>query len=137
MRTLNGKRGLHLVVLYLVIGEGRVPWSFRIWRGKGQASPNQLACPLLATVPKSVIQGRTVIVQADTEFGTVDFLKAVRRRDWRAVVGIKNNRLLQDGRQLKDLPGKGNRGQQVYLKGMDYPLTISWFWLKRSDNKRE
>lgn len=31
VRILNGKRGLHLVVLYLVVGEWRVPWSFRVW----------------------------------------------------------------------------------------------------------
>ena len=31
VRMLNGKRGLHLVVLYLVVGEWRVPWSFRVW----------------------------------------------------------------------------------------------------------
>jgi len=30
-----------------------------------------------------------------------------------------------------------NRGVQVYLKELDYPLTVSWFWLKRTDNKRE
>jgi hypothetical protein len=34
----NGKRGLHLVVLYLVVGRWRVPWSFRVWRGKGTDS---------------------------------------------------------------------------------------------------
>lgn len=137
VRMLNGKRGLHLVILYLVLGEWRVPWSFRIWRGKGYPSPNQLACKLLSTVPASLTQGRKVIVQADTEFGTVDFLNAVHRRGWRAVVGAKSNRLLQDGRQLKDLPGNAKRGVQVYLKDMDYPLTVSWFWLKRADHKRE
>ena len=137
VRLLNGKRGLHLVVLYIVIGERRIPWSFRVWRGKGQSSPNRLACRLLASLPKALVNGRTVIVQADTEFGTAEFLGAVRRRQWRAVVGMKNNRLLQDGRHLKDLPGQVKRGVQVYVKGFDYPLTISWFWLKRADNKRE
>ncbi len=137
VRMLNGKRGLHLVILYILIGEWRIPGSFRIWRGKQETSPNQLACKLLATVPKSLVQGRTVIVQADTEFGTVDFLHAVRRRHWRAVVGMKNNRLLQDGRHLKDLPCHAKQGVQVYLKDIDYPLTVSWFWLKRADNKRE
>ena len=137
VRLLNGKRGLHLVVLYLIVGEWRVPWAFRIWRGKGYPSPNQLACRLLATVPKSLTAGKTVIVQADTEFGTLKFLNAVRKRKWRAVVGLKNNRLLQDGRQLKDLPGHAKRGLQLYLKDIDYPLSVSWFWLKRSDNKRE
>ena len=137
VRLLNGKRGLHLVVLYIVIGQRRIPWSFRVWRGKGQPSANQLACKLLASVPKSLVKGRTVIVQADTEFGTIDFLRAVRQKKWRAVVGVKNSRLLQDGRKLKDLPGKAKRGLQVYLKDIDYPLTVSWFWLKRADNKRE
>ena len=137
VRMLNGKRGLHLVVLYLVIGKRRIPWSFRVWRGKGQASPAQLGCKLLATVPKALVKGRTVIVQGDTEFGTIDFLNAVRQRRWRAVVGLRNSRLLQDGRHLRDLPGNAKRGLQVLLKEIDYPLTVSWFWLKRADNKRE
>lgn len=137
VRMLNGKRGLHLVVLYLVVGEWRVPWSFRVWRGKGQPSPAQLACKLLATVPKSLVKGRIVMVQADTEFGTVEFLNAVRKRSWRSVVGMPGSRTLQDGRCLKDLYRHAKRGLQVYLKGIDYPLTVSWFWLKRADGKRE
>ena len=36
IRVYNGKReGLHLVVVYLVVGKWRIPWSFRVWRGKG------------------------------------------------------------------------------------------------------
>jgi hypothetical protein len=137
VRLLNGKRGLHLVVLYLVVGEWRVPWSFRVWRGKGQASPADLGRKLLATVPKSLVNGRVVLVQADTEFGTVEFFKAVRKRSWRPVVGLRSNRTLQDGRCLKDLYRHAKRGLQVYLKDIDYPLTVSWFWLKRADGKRE
>lgn len=137
VRILNGKRGLHLVVLYLVVGEWRVPWSFRVWRGKGYPSPVQLACKLLATVPTQLSQGRVVIVQADTEFGTVEFLKAVRKQSWRAVVGMRCNRKMQDGRHLKQLYRHANRGQQVYLAGDTQPLTVSWFWLKRAEGKRE
>lgn len=137
VRILNGKRGLHIVMLYLVIGEWRVPWSFRLWRGKGYTSPSQLACKLLATVPIALSQHRRVIVLADTEFGTVEFLHAVRKRSWRAVVGMRCHRQLQDGRTLKGLYRSGQRGQQVQLKGMSYPLTVSWFWLKRAEGKRE
>ncbi len=137
VRMLKGKRGLHLVVLYLVVGEWRVPWSFRVWRGKGHPSPVQLACKLLATVPKSLVKDRIVLVQADTEFGTVEFLKAVRQHSWRPVVGMRSNRKLQDGRCLKNLYRHAQRGLQVYLEGIDYPLTVSWFWLKRADGKRE
>jgi Transposase DDE domain len=137
VRFLNKKRGLHLVVLYLMIGEWRIPWSFRVWRGKGYASPTQLACKLLATVPKALTKGRMILVQGDTEFGTVEFLKAVRRRHWRSVVGLRGNRTLADGRCLTELYGHANRGVQVYLKDIDFPLTVSWFWLKRADGKRE
>ena len=137
VRVLNGKRGLHIVVLYLVIGQWRVPWAFRIWRGKGYPSPSQLACKLLATVPAQLSQGRVVIVQADTEFGTVEFLQAVRQRSWRAVVGMRCNRKMHNGRTLKQLYRHAKRGQQVYLTGVTEPLTISWFWLKRAEGKRE
>jgi hypothetical protein len=137
VRMLNGKRGLHLVVLYLVYGEWRIPWSFRVWRGKGHPSPSQLACKLLATVPKALTQGRPVVVMADTEFGTVDFLTAVRKRAWRSAVGMRCNRHLQDGRTLKQLYRNGKRGQQVLIEGISFPLTVSWFWLKRADKKRE
>ncbi len=49
----NGKRGLHLVVLYLVVGRWRIPWSFRLWRGKGTPSPAQLGLKLAQRLPKS------------------------------------------------------------------------------------
>ena len=137
VRMLNGKRGLHLVVLYLVVGEWRVPWSFRVWRGKGYPSPCHLACKLLATVPRKLTQGVPVIVLGDTEFSSIEFLNAVQKRAWRPVVGIRGTRTMQDGRTLKQLYRHGKRGQQVDLKGIDFPLTVSWFWLKRAEGKRE
>ena len=137
VRVLNGKRGLHIVVLYLVLGQWRVPWSFCIWHGKGAASPPQLACKLLARVPKTLTSRRPVIVLADTEFGTVEFLTAVRKRHWRAVVGMRCTRLMDTGKPLKSLYRRSKRGQQVRLVGIDMPLTVSWFWLKRTDGKRE
>ena len=98
VRVLNGKRGLHLVMLYWVLGQWRVPWSFCIWHGKGTASPSQLACKLLARVPKTLTKRFTVVVLADTEFGTVEFLTAVRKRRWRAVVGMRCTRLMDTGK---------------------------------------
>ncbi len=124
-------------VLYLVIGQWRVPWSFRVWRGKGYPTPVQLACKLLATVPAQLSQGRVVMVQADTEFGAIEFFKAIQKRSWRAVVGMRCNRKMLDGRSHNPLYRNGKRGQQVYLKGMSGPLTVSWFWLKRAEGKRE
>ena len=137
VRVLNGKRGLHIVMLYLVLGQWRVPWSFCIWHGKGTPSPSQLACKLLARVPKTLTKRFTVMVLADTEFGTVEFLTAVRKRRWRAVVGMRCTRLMDTGKPLKSLYRHAKRGQQVRLVGIDLPLTVSWFWLKRTDGKRE
>lgn len=137
VRMLNGKRGLPLVVLYLNLGDWRIPWSFRIWRGKGHPSPAQLACKLLAGVPPVLIQGAPVIVLADTEFGTIEFLQAVRQRGWRAVVGMRGNRKLQDGRSLKQLYRHSQRGVQVKVEGIAFALTVSWFWLKQANGKRE
>ena len=64
-----------------------------------------------------------VIVQADTEFGTIELLEAVRKRSWRAVVGMRCNRKISDGRRLKQLYHHGKRGQQVQLEGMTQPLS--------------
>jgi hypothetical protein len=47
IHILNGKRGLHLVVMYLVVGGWRVPWAFRPWRGKDTVTPAQLGLKLL------------------------------------------------------------------------------------------
>jgi hypothetical protein len=99
--------------------------------------PLTIACKLLGTVPKQLTQSMTVIVLADTEFSTVKFFNAVRAKSWRIVVGVRNNRKLQDRRTVKQLYRHGKRGQQVLLKGLTKPLTISWFWLKRADRKRE
>jgi Transposase DDE domain len=137
VRVLNGKRGLHVVMLYLGVGSWRIPWSFRIWRGKGYSSPAQLGRKLLSTLPMVLTQRYQVIVLADTEFGTVEFIDAVVERHWRPVVGMRGNRTLVDGRTLKELYRQGRRGQQVLISGIDVPMTVSWFWLKRADGKRE
>jgi hypothetical protein len=44
---------------------------------------------------------------------------------------------MSDGRTLKQLDRNGKRGQQVLLEGSSHSLTVSWFWLKRTEGKRE
>ena len=134
IHVFNGKRGLHLVVLYLVVGYCRVPWGFRVWRGKDTPSPAQLALRLIDTLPKKLTKAFRVIVLADTAFGSVDFLKAVRQRRYPAIVGVRCDRKLQDGRQVC---GLCKRGQQVRLDGLSFPVTISWLYLKRDGFPRE
>lgn len=129
IHILKGKRGLHLVVLYLVVGELRVPWGFRVWRGKGTPSSAQLAVRLIDSLHQLLTQAFRVVILADTAFGSILFLKAMRQRRYAVIVGVRYDRKLADGRQLCDLCRKG---QQVRLDGLAFPVTISWLFLKRS-----
>ncbi|MEP0915081.1 transposase [Leptolyngbya sp. GB1-A1] len=126
--VLQGKRGLHLVVLYLVVGSFRVLWGFRVWRGKGAPSAAQLAVRLIDTLPSTLVQAYRVVVLADTAFGSVEFLKAMRKRRYPVIAGVRCDRKLSDGRSVCNLVTKG---QQVRLEGLDFPVTISWLYLKR------
>jgi hypothetical protein len=109
----NGKRGLHLVVLYLVVGRWRIPWNFRVWRGKNAATPAQLGFKLVKNLPKAFTDYFQVMILADTAFGSVEFLHAIRQLKYHAIVGVRCDRLLIDGRSVADLH---KRGQQVRLQ---------------------
>lgn len=130
----NGKRGLHLVVVYIVVGRWRIPWSFRLWRGKGSPSPAQLGLKLVQRLPKSLTEQFQVIILADTAFGSVEFLHGVRKLKYHAVTGVAINRKLIDGRVLRHLH---KQGQQVRLVGLKFPVTVSWYYLKRDKGKLE
>lgn len=130
----NGKRGIHLVVLYLVIGRLRIPWSFRVWRGKGTASPAQLGLKLVNRLPKSFKLKFQVMILADTAFGSVEFLHGIRQLKYHAITGVAINRKLVDGRVLRHLH---KQGQQVRLVGLKFPVTVSWYYLKRHKGRLE
>jgi hypothetical protein len=71
---------------------------------------------------------------ADTAFGSVEFLHAIRHLKYHAIVGVRCDRLLLDGRSVADLH---KRGQQVRLVGLKFPVCISWYYLKRDNGKKE
>lgn len=133
IHILQGKRGLHLVMLYLVVGQFRVPWGFRVWRGKGAPSAAQLAIRLIDTLPQKLTQAFRVVILADTAFGSMAFLQAMRKRRHALIVGVRWDRKLADGRQVCDLAKKE---QQVKLDGLSFPVTLAWLSLKR-DGKLE
>lgn len=133
IHVLQGKRGVHLVVLYLVVGQFRVPWGFRVWRGQGKPSAAQLAIRLIDTLPKPLVSAFRILILADTAFGSVQFLNAMRKRRHSVIVGVRHDRKLADGRQVCDLAKKG---QQVRLEGLAFPVTLAWLYLKR-DGKLE
>ena len=130
----NGKRGLHLVVLYLVVGRWRIPWSFRVWRGKGTASPAQLGLKLVKRLPQSLKSSFQVMILADTAFGSVEFLHGIRQLNYHAVTGVAIDRKLVDGRVLRHLH---KPGQQLRLVGLKFPVTVCWYYLKRDKGRLE
>ena len=134
VRVYHHKKGLHIVVMYLVLGNWRFPWSFRVYRGKGTPSPSQLAQKLLNNLPKILLRSFQIYVLGDTAFGTTKLINKIRGDSFKhhAIVGIPNTRTLQDGRKVSEIK---TRGQQVYLNDLDIPVFLSWVWLKR-DGKR-
>ena len=130
----NGKRGLHLVVVYLVVGQWRVPWSFRVWRGKGTASPAQLGLKLVKSLPSALTKHFKVMILADTAYVRIEFLHEIRKLKYHAVVGVRIDRKLVDGRILRHLH---KRGQQVWFVGLNFPVTVSWYYLKRDHGRLE
>ncbi|MDZ4876603.1 MAG: IS701 family transposase ISAcma37 [Chroococcidiopsis cubana SAG 39.79] len=130
----NGRRGLHLVVVYLVVGHWRVPWSFRVWRGKGTDSPAQLGLKLVKSLPSVLTKHFKVMILADTAFGSIEFLHGIRKLKYHAIVGVRVDRKLVDGRILRHLH---KRGQQVWFVGLKFPVTVSWYYLKRDNGKLE
>lgn len=117
----HGKWGLHLVVLYLVYGDLRVPWAYRLWRGKGQKSLSLLALRLLSSssLPPWLRKAFRIRVVADTAFGTLPFLAGVRRMGLEAIVGVRRDRRTREGKRLQDL---GRLGGRVYLRGLPFPV---------------
>jgi hypothetical protein len=129
IHILNGKQGMHLVVMYIVVGDLRMPWAFRVWRGKETVTPAVLGLKLLRTLPKQLTERFRIQILADTGFSSVEFLKGVRKLKHHAIVGIPKNRKLEDGRAIRDI---GEKGQQVKLTGFDGAVTASWFYLERN-----
>ena len=135
IRTFNGKRGLHLIVLYIVLGNRRVPWGFRVYRGRGELSQIELCKRLIRTLPKTLTQNFEIRILADTAFGSIEMLSWVQARKRRyGIFGIRGDRRLADGRNVCHIK---RRGQQVYLMGLDFPVTLSWYWVKKDDGTVE
>lgn len=135
IRVYNGKRGLHLLVLYIMLGKRRLPWGFRVYRGQGELSHIELGQRLLSTLPKKLTQHFEIRILGDTAFGSIEMLKWVKtKKRTQGIFGIRSDRRLADGRHVYQIL---RRGQLVYLQGVDFPVTLSWYWVDRDDGTRE
>ena len=133
IRIYHGKRGLDLVVLYLVMGNWRIPWNYRVYRGKGSPSPAELGKRLLNSLPLKLRKTFRIMVLADSAFGSVAFLTTVRRLKLHAIVGVPKTRKLVDGRSLAQLH-KG--GQHLYLKNLPFPVSIAHYYFTTDDGRK-
>ncbi len=133
IHILKGKRGLHLVVLYLVFGEFRVPWGFRVWRGKGTPSSAQLAVRLIDSLHQLLTQAFRVVILADTAFGSVLFLKAMLSAVMQSLSGSAMTANWLMGGNCVTCAARDNRSGSMATA---FPVTISWLFLKR-DGKLE
>ena len=128
VHRLNDKIGLHLVVLYVVLGEQRFPWSFAVWRGKGSKSQARLALSMLGRLPRAWPGWFEVRVLADAGFGSNEFIEGVHRLGLHAVVGVSSDRVTSEGRAMSELRC---RGVKVWLRDCAVPVFVSWFKLRR------
>jgi hypothetical protein len=125
VRTYNGKRGVHVALLYLAIGPFRLPWSFRVYRGKGTATPTDLAVALLRQIPQAWCARFKIRVLADAGFSTTELIPNAQQLGFEVIMSVRCNRCLADGSSIQAV---AQRGQVVTLKDLNIPVTVSWFW---------
>lgn len=108
VRVYHHKKGLHIVVMYLVLGNWRFPWSFRIYRGKGTTSPSGLAQKLLNNLPSILTKSFQIYILGDTAFGTIKLINKIRcHSNYHGILGISKTRKLQDGRKVSEIKTRG------------------------------
>jgi hypothetical protein len=122
----NEKYGLHLVVLYIVIGTQRFIWAVRVWRGKGERSWVDLALSLLRCLPIWLKTRFKCRVLADTGFGSSAFITGCANLTLPVVVGVPCDRTTEQGKKLSELPVQG---AMLFLKGCTTPVYVAWFRL--------
>ena len=137
MHTLNSVHGVHIVLLYLCCGELRLPWSFLIWRGKGQPSPTQLALKLLRGLPLEVRNNsKTIHLLADGGFSSKAFIQGVIALGFAGFIGMRADRKTSTGQHLRDITTPGRKIELHDLPGV--PLWLSWVWLPaKTGDKQE
>jgi hypothetical protein len=100
--------------------------------GLDTPSPAELGLRLVKGLPKTLTDLFEVLVLADTAFGSNEFVARVRQLKHHALVGVRCDRRLEDGRTVLQLH---KRGIQVRLFELKFPVHMSWYYFKREDGK--
>ncbi|WP_212648431.1 transposase [Deinococcus hopiensis] len=100
IHTLNGIRGLHVVMLYLCCGDLRLPWGFKIWSVLATPSRPDLALRLVQHLPRAIrSRAKQVHLLADAGFGGATFMAGIRALGLEFTVGMRADRLTVSGQQ--------------------------------------
>ena len=109
--VFNAVKGLHIIVLYISVGNQSYPFHYAIWKGK--ATLTQLALALLKKLERSLPERFKIRALADTAFGTTEFLETCVKHNIHAVTGMTCDRTTEQGFKLSEL---SCRGAMVFLK---------------------
>ena len=125
--VFNAVKGLHIIVLYISVGNQSYPFHYAIWKGKGKATLTQLALALLKKLERSLPERFKIRALADTAFGTTEFLETCVTHNIHAVTGMTCDRITEQGFKLTEL---SRRGAMVFLNKCSVPVWVSWFKLE-------
>ena len=74
-------------------------------------------------------------VLGDRANDRIEMLKGVKKQPRTSgIFGIRSDRRLDRRRQVSQAL---QRGQQVVVQGLNFPVTLSWYWLDRDDGSLE
>lgn len=118
-------RGISLVNLLATSGEDCVPVDYRIYEtGEGKKNKNEL---FLEMLNKAKERGFTPsYVMADTWYSSLDNMKAITKLEWKFIMGLKENRLVNivqgEYVAVSSLDWTETKVRKVWLKGFGFVL---------------
>lgn len=130
----NNVLGLHIVVLYVMLGDQRFPWAIRIWRGQGTTTWVEHAVSMLRCLPAWFVERFRIRVLADGGFGSTELIEGCADLEYPLLVGMACDRKTKQGFRLDQL---ALQGTMVELRDCRVPVYVAWFKLKGKDGRFE
>jgi hypothetical protein len=135
LSVFNKTWGLHIVVLYLELGDETYVWSFLAWKGKNRGgTPAQLALQQIRALPAWMQETFETQVLVDGGFTSSEFIEGCDWLNYPVVGTVASSRTTTDGRKVSEICDKG---ECVMLNNCSVKVYVSWFRFKCSDNSYE
>jgi hypothetical protein len=118
-------RGISLVNLLATNGEDCIPVDYRIYEGaESKITKNDHFQNMLGTAQKRGFKPRYVL--ADAWYGSLENMKAIVKKGWNFIMGIKENRLVNETQgnyvSVSALDWTKKQVRKVWLKGFGFVL---------------